>query len=77
MDADKTFACDICGKSFNHKSNMTVHKRIHTGEKPFQCDLCDKAFTENGKLTRHKKYIQVLDHMHVSYVKRLFSQIMS
>ena len=33
MEADKPFACDVCGKSFKQNPGLTRHRRIHTGEK--------------------------------------------
>ena len=35
--------------------NLTINKRIHTGEKPFKGDLCEKRFTTSGHLTTHKQ----------------------
>ena len=37
VDTNKSFACDICGKSFNLKHSLIRHKRTHTGEKPYSC----------------------------------------
>ena len=49
----KLINCDICKKSFKTKSNMIVHKRIHSGEKPYKCDVCDKSFIQKSHLTTH------------------------
>jgi len=47
--------CEFCGKIFKNCSNLTVHRRSHTGEKPYQCRLCNYACAQSSKLTRHMK----------------------
>ena len=47
--------CEYCGKIFVNISNLTVHRRSHTGEKPYHCRLCDYTTAQSSKLTRHMK----------------------
>nr|XP_032650534.1 zinc finger protein 660-like [Chelonoidis abingdonii] len=34
--AERIFPCPECGKSFNQKSNLTRHRKIHTSEGPYK-----------------------------------------
>ena len=47
--------CEYCGKVFKNCSNLTVHRRSHTGEKPYRCVVCAYACAQSSKLTRHMK----------------------
>lgn len=47
--------CEFCGKVFKNCSNLTVHRRSHTGERPYKCELCNYACAQSSKLTRHMK----------------------
>ncbi|KAL4908248.1 hypothetical protein BDW74DRAFT_98868 [Aspergillus multicolor] len=46
-----------CGKSFNRKSDLGRHYRIHTNERPYQCNYkdCHKSFIQRSALTVHHR----------------------
>lgn len=54
-DSKRNDTCEYCGKVFKNCSNLTVHRRSHTGEKPYKCELCSYACAQSSKLTRHMK----------------------
>ncbi|XP_077300941.1 uncharacterized protein LOC143921486 [Arctopsyche grandis] len=49
------FKCDICLKSFSHKTNLSKHKKIHTGLKPHKCKICLKMFGLKSILATHMR----------------------
>ncbi|XP_068098070.1 zinc finger protein 585A-like [Hyperolius riggenbachi] len=51
--ADRTYKCSSCFKTFNHKSNLLVHERIHSGDKTYRCLECGKHFSQRTSLMVH------------------------
>ena len=51
----RPYKCDVCDKAFTQQTNLTMHKRIHTGERPYSCTLCDKHFTQSQHLYMHMR----------------------
>ncbi|GBP91982.1 Zinc finger protein 782 [Eumeta japonica] len=50
---EKRYKCDYCEYSTTRLSNLTVHRRTHTGEKPYKCDRCEFTTPHHGNLKMH------------------------
>ncbi|KAJ5198781.1 Zinc finger C2H2 [Penicillium cinerascens] len=48
---------ESCGKSFNRKSDLRRHYRIHTNERPYLCTVkdCKKGFIQRSALSVHSR----------------------
>uniref|UniRef100_A0A452H924 C2H2-type domain-containing protein n=1 Tax=Gopherus agassizii TaxID=38772 RepID=A0A452H924_9SAUR len=50
----KSHVCADCGKSFNCRSSLGRHERIHKEEKNYSCPNCGKKFREYLHLAAHQ-----------------------
>ncbi|MFB6088305.1 MAG: C2H2-type zinc finger protein [Candidatus Aenigmatarchaeota archaeon] len=47
------YKCDICGKEFDSKKGLKIHKS-QTHDKRYKCDICGKEFKNEKGLKIHK-----------------------
>lgn len=45
--------CKVCGRTFNAKSRLTEHSKIHSEVKKFACTYCSKSFMKQISLQEH------------------------
>lgn len=51
---EKQYNCDVCESTFQHASNLHVHKKVvHKKIRPHACKLCEKTFPNVFSLKRH------------------------
>ncbi|XP_022128728.2 zinc finger protein 271 isoform X2 [Pieris rapae] len=48
-------ACDICGKIFQFRYQLIVHRRYHGEGKQYPCQVCGNAFSNPTELSKHGK----------------------
>merc|ERR1740137_359803 len=53
LHSDKTFACDICSKTFSQPRALRRHKMTHSTLNPFQCQECGYSSKRADTLTDH------------------------
>nr|XP_020466455.1 zinc finger protein 574 [Monopterus albus]XP_020466456.1 zinc finger protein 574 [Monopterus albus]XP_020466457.1 zinc finger protein 574 [Monopterus albus] len=71
---ERSFVCDICGKSFKKQIHVRNHIRTHTGERPFQCSDCGKTFSSLANLMRHNLIHSGVRPYRCDFCQRSFSQ---
>lgn len=51
---ERRFVCDVCGRSYKRRDNLSQHQRSHTGERPYVCPRCGSAFSQRWALHYHR-----------------------
>ncbi|XP_040015006.1 zinc finger protein 436 isoform X2 [Xiphias gladius] len=71
---NKTYFCDICGKTFASNRCLRLHERIHTGTKEFACQECGKTFYRREHLVVHVRTHSGEKPYHCDICGKAFSQ---
>ncbi|NXX72129.1 ZN502 protein, partial [Spizella passerina] len=50
-----SYKCWTCEKSFNQRSHLIVHMRIHSGQQPYSCEDCGMSFSDHSNLNHHRR----------------------
>lgn len=57
----KNAVCQICGKAFNHRSNLVTHMATHSNARPHACEICGETFKLKHTLAKHMMVHSKLD----------------
>ncbi|XP_071329893.1 zinc finger protein 595-like isoform X1 [Trachinotus anak] len=71
---NKTYFCDVCGKTFASNRCLRLHGRIHTGIKEFACQECGKTFYRREHLIVHVRTHSGEKPYHCDVCGKAFSQ---
>lgn len=52
---EKPHTCGQCWKTFNCRSALNVHLKVHTRERPYNCEACGSAFSQASHLQDHQR----------------------
>ncbi|KAF2900690.1 hypothetical protein ILUMI_05493 [Ignelater luminosus] len=51
----RPYCCEICGRAFKDKRDLSQHTSIHKGERKHVCKVCGKAFNRGSNLKVHER----------------------
>jgi len=54
-DVEKTYACNVCPKTFSTLGLLALHRHVHARLKPQTHDVCRKSYTDEGTLSRQRR----------------------
>ncbi|XP_069488543.1 uncharacterized protein [Ambystoma mexicanum] len=49
------YECEECGKGFERKSDLDMHRLSHTDQKPYPCTECERVFASMSSLNKHMR----------------------
>ena len=53
---EENMTCEICGKTYDTRRQLTQHRRIHDESYHVTCDVCGKTFTSQNLLKKHSRW---------------------
>lgn len=61
---DVNYTCELCGKGFFKKTELTRHKPTHSNATPYKCPKCGLGFKIPKTLKRHIRNVHVAQRSH-------------
>ncbi len=49
------YPCKYCDKTFQRRTSLNTHIRVHKGFKKYVCDICQQKFGQASTLRAHKR----------------------
>lgn len=71
---ERRYQCEVCEKSFQRKSNLVDHLRLHANVKLFACSYCSAAFVQAGNLKSHIRKHTLEKPYSCQYCDKSYSQ---